>query len=254
MSNETLRDALDQAGITQEQLADEIQVDVRTVRRWLAGGVPHARQRARVARVLDREQAELWPELAFQPPTQPRRASEPVDSYLSLSQPGAPGPVQLIADAHQQIDLFSHNLHSTLRAVHVTELLAARAGDGCRVRLLLQNPNGLPAALVDQPDIEIRVLQSELLHTLYRCDQQLLLVLYAGRDDAAEHAPLFHITRNSAPQLFDHLAQHYDLLWDNTATRPLNPDHDVPQHHTDPPQVAAAPTKARRWPRQPPSR
>jgi transcriptional regulator with XRE-family HTH domain len=61
--NEMLRLAMSQAGQTMESLAGRVGVDPKTVSRWVnTGRVPHPRTRMRVAAVLRREAAELWPE------------------------------------------------------------------------------------------------------------------------------------------------------------------------------------------------
>lgn len=43
MANDNLRAALGHAGPRPDDLAQIVQVDVRTVRRWLSGGTPYPR-------------------------------------------------------------------------------------------------------------------------------------------------------------------------------------------------------------------
>ena len=61
MENEHLRTAITRAGLTLEEFADIVQVDVKTVRRWLAGRTPYPRHRTRVAGALDTTEHALWP-------------------------------------------------------------------------------------------------------------------------------------------------------------------------------------------------
>ena len=63
MGNDNLRNALSRAGISGEEFAELIDVDPRTVRRWLTGQPPYARHRAKIARALDLTEHELWPEV-----------------------------------------------------------------------------------------------------------------------------------------------------------------------------------------------
>jgi hypothetical protein len=67
MANDNLRAALQHAGLAPDDLANIVHVDVRTVRRWLSGGTPYARQRGKVARALD------VPEQTSGPISPPRR-------------------------------------------------------------------------------------------------------------------------------------------------------------------------------------
>jgi transcriptional regulator with XRE-family HTH domain len=62
LENEHLRTAITRAGLTLEEFADIVQVDVKTVQRWLAGRTaPYPRNRARVAGALDTTEHALWP-------------------------------------------------------------------------------------------------------------------------------------------------------------------------------------------------
>jgi transcriptional regulator with XRE-family HTH domain len=62
------------AGLTLEEFADIVQVDVKTVRRWLAGRTPYPRHPAQVAGALNPTERALRPNTVA-PPTEPR--SEP---------------------------------------------------------------------------------------------------------------------------------------------------------------------------------
>lgn len=61
--NEPLRLAMSAAGETCESLAEKVGVDAKTVGRWLSPGrVPHPRHRRAVARVLQKDATELFPD------------------------------------------------------------------------------------------------------------------------------------------------------------------------------------------------
>src|SRR3954468_2897764 len=65
MANERLRRAIQRAGLRLEDVADCVEIDVKTVERWITKGrVPHARNRARTAQLLRVDEIELWPEIA----------------------------------------------------------------------------------------------------------------------------------------------------------------------------------------------
>ena len=62
--NESLRRALIQARLREEDVAARLNVDPKTVRRWLAGRVPYPGNRAALAALVRVEEADLWPEAA----------------------------------------------------------------------------------------------------------------------------------------------------------------------------------------------
>jgi hypothetical protein len=67
MANESLRHAVASSGLSARQLADAVEVDVKTVELWVAlDRVPHPRNRAAVSRLLDAPETELWPALVRQ--------------------------------------------------------------------------------------------------------------------------------------------------------------------------------------------
>src|SRR3954468_23617810 len=65
MANERLRREIQRAGLRLEDVADQVEIDVKTVERWITKGrLPHARNRARAAQLLGVDELELWPEAA----------------------------------------------------------------------------------------------------------------------------------------------------------------------------------------------
>jgi hypothetical protein len=63
MSNERLRDAILSSGLSAVSLGEQIDVDPKTVERWVTKGrMPYARHRVRVAELLAERESYLWPE------------------------------------------------------------------------------------------------------------------------------------------------------------------------------------------------
>lgn len=60
MKNERLRDALMKEHKTIRDVATAVDVDPKTVQRWLDGRIPHARHRWAVAQLLSRTEDDLW--------------------------------------------------------------------------------------------------------------------------------------------------------------------------------------------------
>ncbi len=59
--NDSLRRALFAARMTEEDLATHLEVDPKTVHRWLGGRLPYARHRQALANLLEVEESLLWP-------------------------------------------------------------------------------------------------------------------------------------------------------------------------------------------------
>jgi transcriptional regulator with XRE-family HTH domain len=218
MANDNLRRALEHAKIQPDELAEIVKVDIRTVRRWLSGTTPHPRLRVKIARALDSTEHQLWPGTSTAPPAAARR-SDPIASYPSATDLAAPNWTDLIRDATAQIDLLGTTLTTILATPGLPELLAAKARHQCQVRILVSEPGSHLAPFIDANGIEIRLLDHPPAHTIYRIDDQLLLILRLQRADD-DRGPLLHLRRAAAGGLFDVLAAAYDQLWSDVA-RPL---------------------------------
>jgi transcriptional regulator with XRE-family HTH domain len=266
VANENLRAALQDAGLAPDDLANIVGVDVRTVRRWLSGGTPYARQRGKVARALDTSEHDLWPDAATPPPgPAAAQATDVVAAYVAASDLAAPDWKALMRAAAAHIDVLGDTLIEILATPGVPQLLAAKATQGCAVRVLLYDTHQHVAPLLDQPGVEVRLLGVPAAYVIYRFDDELLLALHlvGGEPD---HAPLIHLQRADAQGLFDRLAEYYNDLWEQHS-EPLRPGFDlVPEDEQDedenpvadarvsaPGPVEAAPSQPsapppRRWP------
>jgi transcriptional regulator with XRE-family HTH domain len=69
--NENLKNALKRTGLTPEEFADIVEVDVKTVQRWIAGRTPTPRHQAKVAAALDTSEHALWPDTDTTPSPPP---------------------------------------------------------------------------------------------------------------------------------------------------------------------------------------
>src|SRR5258708_39826372 len=61
--NEALRRALFRADLGEDAVSARLGVDPKTVRRWLDGRLPYPRLRLHLAKLLDVDETDLWPEL-----------------------------------------------------------------------------------------------------------------------------------------------------------------------------------------------
>jgi hypothetical protein len=268
VANENLRVALERAGLAADDLAQIVQVDVRTVRRWLSGGTPYPRQRGKVARALDTTEQHLWPHIPATPAPDraaPPRPADVLTGYPSADDLAVPDWKTLMRDATDRIELLGDTLTGILDTPGVPDLLAAKATNGCHVRILLTHPGPQLAGVADRPGIEIRILHAPAHHALHRFDDQLLLTLHLGGKDP-DRAPILHLRRTAPAGIFDRLTDHYNDLWENGST-PINPELDLTPDDdeevvaSEPERPARDQTAARRkdasaprprhWPRRP---
>jgi transcriptional regulator with XRE-family HTH domain len=265
--NFRLRAALTKAGMLPEDLADRVEVDIKTVGRWLGGRTPHPRFRARVAHALDADELELWPEAK---PT--RTAEDPfkeiAGAWADSAGPDAPDWASMLKAASEQIDLLDLTLHGLLTRPGIAETLAAKATRGAQIRILIAAPGSIYLAVHDQelgrepdsdgravserereravealapvinhPRVEIRGFIAAAPNTILRFDDELLTSLHLyglHRSDA----PMLHLRRRQDDGLFDHFAGHFDRIWEEAAER-LEPasDTDEPDEPEEDPRA-----------------
>ena len=247
MVNEPLRAALARAGVEPEDLAAELEVDSKTVQRWVGGRVPHGRHRARIAVVLDRDEHELWPDVA--------PAAAPGDDhqdllgiYAQATDVRAPDWRSLLAEARTQIDLLDHTLADLITTPGAVDQLADKARSGVRARIMVAHPQsiwvtslahqlghaetdadgqtavdrelthalGLLGPLAGRDGIEVRTFWAERTASVLRFDDQMLVTvhLYAA---PGRLAPLLHLRRRADGGLFDRFAEHIERVIDHAS-------------------------------------
>ena len=252
MSNDRLRVALARAGLEPDELASEIEVDAKTVQRWLSGRTPYSRHRSRVAHALGATELELWPEAAVSDPGADHRR-EILGAFPRASDPRAPAWLDLLKRAAEQIDLLDYTLLELLQTPGTTDLLAAKAAEGCPVRILIAaedsdpvsqaewelNPDSemgrgvdhpdrpltelrdniararhqLHTRLSDRPGVELREFDAQRFNTILRFDDQMLVTLHLW-GTRNQDAPLLHLRKDGEGGLFDQFCGHYETIWE----------------------------------------
>lgn len=240
--NETLRRALLRARLSEDDIAARLQVDPKTVRRWLEGRVPYLRHRWVLTGLLDADEADLWPEVraaitARSRPAEikaiyPNRHALPRDAWLSL-----------FGSAEREIGILTCSGLFLASEPTVLNALADRAQDGARARICLRDPDGPAAAelgagegaddaaaagirealalfgqLRQSAGVEIRLHQAVLYNSIYRADDQLLVSQHAyGITD--ERAPVLYLRSADDGDLATTYADAFDRIW--TGALPL---------------------------------
>ncbi|MEV7013924.1 helix-turn-helix domain-containing protein [Streptosporangium sp. NPDC051022] len=239
--NERLRSALLAAGISAQQLAEEVGVDPKTVERWVnTGRTPHPNIAHRAAVVLREDLAHLWPaiergrrrsqgsgELVAAYPT---RSSAPLDMWRILFER---------AERRVGILVYAANfLHESWPDFN--DLLAAKARQGCRVRVLLGDADspvirgrgaeerfghGIESRcrvalmhyrpLVTSAGVELRVHATTLYNSLFVGDDQMIVNAHVYGMNAYG-APVYHLRRMRDDGLFDTYATSFEAVWEQS--------------------------------------
>jgi transcriptional regulator with XRE-family HTH domain len=244
--NEKLRQALKDAGLEDEQLADLIHVDVKTVRRWLTGSTPYPRHRTRIARAVGADENQLWPDAT---PARPPETDQVADAlhtaaiYPAATDPAAPNPVDLIGRAQEAIDLLDLTLKDLASDPKLTPLLAEKAAAGCQIRILVAHPESIhltirmgetdPGGAVavrpptvdeiyatldtlqplkDLDGVQVREFSTTPYNAITRADGQILIGLELSGIHGRQ-APLLQIDREDQPEVFDRFVGHYEHVW-----------------------------------------
>lgn len=227
-------------GWTYATLAQEVEVDPKSVERWVnLGRIPrratalqaakalgedvHALRQARPARAISPELVALYEQ----------RADIPVSAFTDL-----------MAQARERIDIlvyaavFLHEAYPRLN-----ELLTERAAEGCTVRIAIGDPDsdnvqargqeerfghGIESRcrlalmhyrpLSGTPGIEVRTHATTLYNSFYRADDQQLVNAHVWGVNAYA-APVWHLRRHEAGGMFDTYADSFDAVW--TAATPV---------------------------------
>jgi hypothetical protein len=137
MTNERLRAAFRRAGVSEEAAAREVGVDHKTVQRWIAGRVPHPGNRRTIAVLVDEDEQFLWPRAREADAAANDVTSEIVTAFSYRTEFPIHRWWELFSGVTDQLDLLGYTLFF-LPQQHpqLADLLAEKARNGCRIRLL----------------------------------------------------------------------------------------------------------------------
>jgi transcriptional regulator with XRE-family HTH domain len=241
--NETLRRALLRARLSEDDVAARLQVDPKTVRRWLEGRVPYLRHRWVLTSLLDADEADLWPEVraaisARSRPAEikavyPNRHAVPREAWLSL-----------LGSAGREIGVLDCSGLFLAREPDILDVLADRAQEGVRVRICLRDPDGPATAersaglgardaaaagirealalfgqLRESGGAEIRVHRAVLYNSIYQADDQLLVSQHAY-GIPGERAPVLYLRSADDGDLVATYLDAFERIWTDALPLP----------------------------------
>jgi hypothetical protein len=220
-----------------ESLARKLNVDPKTVQRWLGGRTPHPRHRWKVCDILGMSEQQLWPSV-LAGASGAQHTAEIVAAYAHRAD--APGQLWagMLEAARGQIDLLAYAmLFIPEQHPQLARLFQEKCASGLRVRIALADPDcaevaarddlerlggTLPARirsslghlepLLSNAGVEIRLHDVPLYNAVYRFDDQMLVTPYLYRLHGYQH-PLLHLRRLGPAGVFESYAQQFEAIW-----------------------------------------
>jgi transcriptional regulator with XRE-family HTH domain len=233
--NETLRTALAAKGIDRLDVAAKLQVDPKTVERWLSGRLPHPSTRAALAKLLAMAEDDLWPAAGdpharrFGPEIRavyPHRWAVPREVWHKH-----------FASAEREIDILVYSGLFLFEDPGMLQLLATKADADTRIRILLGEPESPAVAqrgqdegigdsvaarirnvqtlikpLVAHDAVELRLHETILYNSIFRADDRLLTNPHIYGIPASA-APVLHLRRSANAALFATYLDSFEQTW-----------------------------------------
>ena len=232
-----LKQAMADKRLRDIDVAAQLNVDPKTVQRWVQGRLPQARHRWVLADLLGLHEFDLWPQLAS-----PATVAPEVRATYTY-RAAVPRSVwhELFASARQEIGVLVYSGLFIAEDVELTRLLKRKAAEGVAIRLLLGDPDSNVVAvrgteegiadamaarirnalvlyrpLLAAAGVELRLHRTVLYNSLYRADDDLLVNQHVF-GVAAAHAPVLHLHREGESELFATYLASFERVWESAA-------------------------------------
>jgi hypothetical protein len=239
MANERLRALLLERRVTTAKLAEAVQVDAKTVERWIvAGRVPYRKHRYGVAAFFGVDEAYIWPDALDHEQVLSASESEIVAVYPYRRAVPRDAWAHLFGQAKREIGILAYSCYFLAEDAGVRQLLAEKAESGVRVRILLGDPEspfvlqrgqseGIGDTMPDKvrsaiamfkplqslPNVEIRLHGTILYNSIYRGDDQVFVNTHVY-GVMANNAPFFHLHKIPGAAMAANYLESFEHVWD----------------------------------------
>jgi len=242
MPNERLRALLLERGETLDKLAEVVQVDAKTVERWITKGrVPYRKHRYDVAAFFGVDESYIWPDALGRDQVAAVSESEIVAVYPHRTEVPRDVWGHVFSQAEREIGILVYSGLFLSEDAGVQRIFKDKASAGVRVRILLGDPDSQVVAdrgedegvgdaqaakirnalalyrpLRSVEGVEFRFHRTVLYNSIYRADDQVLVNthLYGV---TAPHAPVWHLRKLAGGELASLYIDSFELVWE-TAT------------------------------------
>lgn len=238
MANERLRAAISAKGETIQAVAEHVEVDPKSVERWITlGRTPHRRHRWATATFLGVDEVYLWPTVEKQVET--ASAAELVTYYPHRGAVPASLWSSLINQATSHVDILVYaGLFLFDGNPDLPDQLAEKAQAGGQVRVLLGDPDsemirqrgeeeGIGDNLASRarityhylqpiastPGVDVRLHDTILYNSIYRFDDDVLVNPHVLGAPAGQN-PVLHFRYLPGARSFRHYMKSFDYAWE----------------------------------------
>jgi len=239
MQNDRLRDSLLDHGLTPEAVAEKLNVDLKTVERWITTGrTPYPRYRHAIAAMVGRGEAYLWPDALPADRRTEVATSEIIQVYPHRAAIPSDLWPRMLKNASEHIDVLVYaGLFLPEQNARLMKMLCEQAATGTRVRILLGDPESRAVALRGTEEeigeamaskirnvlvlyktlasverIEVRLHATTLYNSIFRFDENMFVNSHIYGVPAA-NAPVIHLRRLSEGDVFDTYSDSYERVW-----------------------------------------
>jgi hypothetical protein len=238
MPNERLRTAMLERGVTPAALAEALQVDPKSVERWIGGRTPYRRHRYAVAARLGVDEAYLWPDALSQDQIANASESEIINIYPHRWTVPSDMWRNFFNNAEQEIGVLVYSGLFVAEDAGIQRIFRTKADAGAKVRILLGDPDSEAVAqrgsdegiddtmaarirnavvlyrpLRDVHGIEFRLHRTTLYNSIYRADDHLLVNTHIYNFPASQ-APVLHLRRVAGGGMVTTYLDSFDSVWD----------------------------------------
>jgi transcriptional regulator with XRE-family HTH domain len=244
MPNERLRAALLERGLTPDSLAVAVQVDAKTIERWITKGrTPYRRHRYAVAAHLGMEETYLWPDAISPEQAASASESEIISVYPHRWTMPRDEWSRLFAEAEEEIDILVYAALFLAEDAGIVRMLKDKARGGVQIRMLFGDPDSeavekrgadegigtsvsarihnvlkLFAPLLTSENVEARLHGTILYNSIFRADDDMIVnpQIYGT---AASNAPVLRLRRVAGGNLVSTYVESFERVWQGA--RPL---------------------------------
>lgn len=242
MPNERLRALLLERGETLDKLAEAVEVDPKTVERWVTKGrVPYRKHRYEVAAFFGVDESYIWPDALGRDQVAAVSESEIVAVYPHRTEVPRDVWGHIFSQAKSEVSVLVYSGLFLSEDAGIQRTFKDKANAGARVRILLGDPEsqvvidrGQDEGVGDaQPakirnalalyrplraveGIEFRFHRTVLYNSIYRGDDQVLVNTHIQGLSAA-YAPVWHLRKLAGGELAGLYIDCFERVWE-TAT------------------------------------
>jgi transcriptional regulator with XRE-family HTH domain len=244
MPNERLRALLLERGETPDKLAEAVNVNPKTVERWVTKGrTPYRAHRYAVAAFLGVDESYIWPDALGRDQVTAVSESEIVAVYPHRSEVPRDVWEHLFSAAEREIGVLVYSGLFLSEDARVQRILKAKAGGGVRVRILLGDPDsqvvadrgvdeGVGDATVAEvrkalalyrplrsvEGVEFRFHRTVLYNSIYLADDQVVVNTHVYGVAAAQ-APVWQLHKLAGGELTSLYMESFERVWESA--RPI---------------------------------